>query len=274
MYTTDTIRAAETYPGIQTILADYSNLPEQVPFLRGFDALVILLSRAQDALQTSLIDTAIEAGIPHVIPSSFILDTRNPVIQENPLYAPKIAVESHLLNRAAEGNVTYTIIQTGVFLEWGMSIGIPVNLTGTTPTLLFDGGVTPFSASSLDDIGRAVTTALTLRNDDRVRNQVLRMHSVATTQNQLLQIAEQLKPGTDWKTVNVDTEPSYASSLEAWERGERDPGALRGLMPRMIYGLGLCLFEPNDNALLGIEEWDVDRLREAVGDAMGRVQGG
>lgn len=221
-----------------------------------------------------LIDTAIEAGIPHIIPSSFVLDTRDPQVQENPLYAPKIAIENHLRNRAAEGLVTFTIIHPGVFLEYGMEIGIPINLSGTTPTLLFDGGDTLFSISSLDDIGCAVAQALTLRNDERVRDQVLRIHSTTTTQNHLLQLAHELRPEAEWKTVTVDTESSYRASLEAWERGERDPGALRGLMPRMTYGLGLCLFEPNDNELLGIEVWVEEKLKRAIDIAIDRVQGG
>lgn len=274
VYTTDTITAAETYPGIQTILADYSNLPEQIPLFRGFDALVILFSRAQDLIQTTFVDAAIEAGIPHIIPSMFILDTRNPLVQENPIYTPKIEVENHLHLRAAEGLVSFTTIQTGVFLEWGMQIGVPINLTGTTPTLLFDGGDTQFSTSSLDDIGRAVATALNLRHDDRVRNQTLRMHSTITTQNELLQLARELKPELEWNIIHVDTESAYISSFEAWERGERDPAALRGLMPRMTYGLGLCLFEQNDNDLLGVQVWDRERLKRAVEEAMARAQGG
>lgn len=192
----------------------------------------------------------------------------------NPIYGPKIAMENHLFARAKDGAVTYTAIQTGVFMEWGFSVGTPINLSGTSPTLLFDGGTTPFSITSVEDIGRAVSQALLLRSDDRVRNQILRIHSTITTQNQLLQIAAELRPDVEWKTVGVDTASAYASSLEAWERGERDLAVLRGLMPMMVYGLGLGGFVDNENEVLGVEVWDLERLRGAVREVIEKFGAG
>lgn len=275
-FTTNPTQTASTYPTIQIITANYTNLSSQTTLLRdqGFDALVILLSRTQDNIQTKLINAAIEAGIPHIVPSCFNLDNRNPLIAGNPIYGPKIAMENYLFARANEGTVTYTAIKTGTFLEWGLSVGTPVNLSGTSPTLLFDGGTTPFSITSVEDIGRAVSQALLLRSDQRVQNQILRIHSTITTQNQLLSLAAEIRPDVEWKTVDVDTARAYASSLEAWERRERDPAVLRGLMPRMVYGLGLGEFVENENEVLGVQSWDLERLRGAVGEVIGRAMGG
>lgn len=71
--------------------------------------------------------------------------------------------------------------------------------------------------------------------------------------------------------MDVDTASAYGSSLEAWERGEREPAVLRGLMPRMVYGLGLGGFVEVENEVLGIEIWDSEKLKGAVGEAIRRI---
>lgn len=268
--TTDPVKAAETYSGIRTIPANYADTADLVPSLRGFDALVIIVSRAEDTIQIALIDAAIDAGIPYVIPSSFGIDTRIPAVREVPTLAAKVAVEDHLFARAAEGRIAFTIIQTGISFEWG----IPVNLSGTAPSVIFDGGNVPFSISSLDDIGRGVANAVALRNYPGVRNKVLLMHSTVTTQNQLVRYVRELRPDIEWKTVDADTESAYAAAQEAYDCGERDPAVLQAFLSRMTFGLGLGLFEQHDSQLLGIETWWGDRLKSAVEEGILAMQGG
>lgn len=138
--------------------ADYTSIATIAPSLRGHDALVSLINRDEADVQIMIIDAAIEAGVPHIIPSSFGIDSRVPEIRANPALEAKIRAEDYVIQRAAEGKISFTAIQTGMFFDWAIKAGVILDANG--PTMLFDSGSTPFSVSSLDDIGRGVAGVL------------------------------------------------------------------------------------------------------------------
>ena len=220
-----------------------------------------------------LIDAAILAGVKHIIPSAFGLDTRIPANRELPNFAVKVKVEDYLVKCAREGKISFTVIQTGALFEWALSKGVLVNPKG--PTRLFDGGDTEFSVSGLDDVGKAVAAVVRRMResgfeDVEVKNRVLLMHSAVLTQNRLLEMCKEIKPEntSGWETIDVDTNALYDKSRAAYDGGARDMLTFMGMLPRNTFGLGVGLHRPNDNQVLGVEEWISGKVRAKTEEAL------
>ena len=247
---------------VQARKADYSSVGTLVPSLQDCDALVILLNRDSLDAQIMLIDAAVAAGVPHIIPSCFGQDTRMEEWKTNPAVETKIRMEDHVVKLAKEGKITFTGIQTGLFLDWALRAKFLLNCTGDGPSMLFDSGDTPLSTTALDDIGMAVANSLV--EIKKTRNKFLKVQSAAVTQNQLLKYGRQAHPQWEWQTVAVDTQAVYKRSREAFDRGERSREVMMGFLSWPSFGQGFGLFRSNDNKLLGVEDWSQDRVAQLV----------
>jgi uncharacterized protein YbjT (DUF2867 family) len=249
---------------------NFTSAKSLVPVLRGHQSVVILINRNELQAQLEVIDAAVEAGVDQIIPSSFGIDTRIPEVRANPAITDKIQMEDHLFSKIPSPNTdtSYTIIQTGLFLDWALaSVGIPVNIVGKgdQPTMLFDGGDTKLSMSQVDDIGKAVATAVEHRKDERFKNKTLFMHTISGTQNDFIACARDLQPGKPWPMVKIDTAEAARRSQEALEKGDRSSNAMRGFLMRNTFGEGFGLFPRVDNDLLGIKEQDSAYIKELLG---------
>ena len=118
--------------------------------------------------------------------------------------------------------------------------------------VIADSGDVKVSGSTLDLIGEAITESISRRNDPAVRNQVLYIHSTVFTQKQLLGYARAAAPERTIKTITVDTEKVAEAAWEKYDAGERDMDALRPLMLRTSFGLGLGVFKQVNNDVLGL----------------------
>lgn len=244
---------------IKATQADYSSITSLALSLKGFDALVCLISRVEPEAQNLVLDAAIKAGVPHIIPSCFAVDMSISEIENNPGLREKKVVVDYLIKRSQESNITFTGIQTGIFLDWALTIGLPLNCKGDRPTIIYDSGDVMFSATVTDDIGKAIASALSKPLE--FKNRFLLMHSVATTQNQLLEYAKEARPDLPWPTTRLDTEELYENSLAALARGDHSLNSLMGFMPRSTFGLGHGYFNENDNDSLGVKVWTTEQLK-------------
>jgi hypothetical protein len=141
-----------------------------------------------------------------------------------------------------------------MFLEWALQLGIPVNAVGKgeKPTVVFDSGELPLSISSQVDIGHAVAHAIKHREDDRIKNKILLMHTAVASQNEMLGYAKELAPHKPWPVIHVDTAEAARKSQERLEMGDTGVENMRGFLTR-AYGQGLAFFQHPDNETLGIE---------------------
>ncbi|KAK0259133.1 hypothetical protein LTS09_005957 [Friedmanniomyces endolithicus] len=259
-------KAAQQYPPpIKVAEVDYASteyLTKTLCEAGGFDSLVILINRRELDPQIKLIDAAIAAGVPHIVPSSFGISTESPEVRALPPIKAKIEMERYLVEKADEGRVSYTAINTGLFFDWGLEgPGIPVNLKGG-PTLRADGGAVALSVSTLDLIGQAVAQAV--RKREEARNRFLYVHSAAVTQNQLLQYAREIAPEREFPVEEVDTEKAVADAEEKMRQGATGPRVAAPAMMRVSFGLGLGLFKKVDNAFLGLEVMTEEEVKATV----------
>lgn len=238
---------------MKLVKTDYDTIDALIPNLRGQDAVVDLINRNHWETSIRLIDAAIAAEVPHFIPSAFGLDQTEEFLRSIPPIQGKIKMEDYLIAKAEEGAISFTAIETSMFFDWALKIGVLFPLAGGQARVFNDGNV-KISTSLLDHIGLAVATALSKRDDDRVRNRVLLMQSTVVTQNQLIDYAREANPRKSWETISIDTEDMLKKSWDAFNKGERSPEVMRGFLAGGSYGKGLGLFKHVENDILGIQE--------------------
>lgn len=96
-----------------------------VTAMRGAETVICSVSgRAKTgvnsfAMQRPLIDAAVAAGVRRYIPSEWATDHAHPAARALPVYESRRAVLRYLKEKAAAGEIEYTVFHSGVLFEWG-----------------------------------------------------------------------------------------------------------------------------------------------------------
>ncbi|KAF2258176.1 oxidoreductase CipA-like protein [Lojkania enalia] len=244
---------------------DFNSIESLIPALLGVNVVVSCLATLAIGCQNPLIDVSVAAGVKRFIPAEFGMDSQNPFSAQLPVCAPKAATQEYLLEKSGSNpGFTYTAIANGLFLDWGLKMGIIVNPTQHT-AVLYNGGDVPFSATNLTDVAKAVLGIINHRA--QTANRVLYVHSVLVTQNQLNKYAKD-KDGKEWNIVYKDTEQVRQEILAELAKGSG--GDMEAAM------LGFCFVGSHDtkygcdfsshldNELLSVEELNEAELRKLV----------
>lgn len=231
---------------------DYDSLDSVTGALQGQQALISTIGGAALGKQLLLVEAAAKAGVLRFIPSEFGSDTSSPKVAQLPLFADKIAVQNALKKEAEAGRLTYSLITTGPFLDWGLQNNLLASPKDQTITI-FDGGNQVFSTTTLSTIGKAV--ASTLRHLDETKNRAVYVQGAALTSNQILKLAEKAT-GTSWKTIDASVNDHLSA---AWaELKKESPNHMvfiYGFIQASIWGDGFGMpFEKTDNELLGVRD--------------------
>lgn len=84
--------------------------------------------------QTDLIQAAISAGVKRYIPSKFGAAAGNPSASKLPVYQCSIAIHKALQEEIkVYPEFTYTLIRTGMSLEWGLARQYHFTFESETP---------------------------------------------------------------------------------------------------------------------------------------------
>ncbi|KAF2708414.1 oxidoreductase CipA-like protein [Pleomassaria siparia CBS 279.74] len=251
---------------------DFTSVTCIASALSGVEVVVSCLATLAIGSQNPLIDAAIAAGVKRFIPAEFGMDSQNPLAAQLPVCAPKVATQSYLLDKSMVSNYddnkegfTYTAIANGMFLDWGLKMGILVDLKRHTATL-YNGGHVPFSATTLADVAKAVLGVIQHR--EQTENRVVYVQSALVTQNQLLRYARD-KDGVEWETVSKSTEEIRKESLDELEKGPEAADVEAAMLGFCICGMWDveygCDFSAHlDNGLLGVEGLGEDGVRNLV----------
>ena len=245
---------------VEVVKANYTSVSTLAPALRGHDAVVDLTNRTATEVQLLVIDATIAAQVPRLIPSCFGIGTTHPIVRSLPHIAGKIKIQDYYEQKAREGALTFSAIQTGIFLELALQGGRIISLSDEQLTTLFDGGDRPLSSTSIDSIGQAVAAALT--KPEETKNRFLCVQNAILTQNKLLLLAKELAPQRPWAVAHRDTAEMERASWEAWNSGDRTPRATAGFFVRAGFGDGgVGAFEKLDNDLLMVKEYSDAELK-------------
>ncbi|ETN37759.1 uncharacterized protein HMPREF1541_07382 [Cyphellophora europaea CBS 101466] len=251
-------------PLITVAEVDYASPDTITPHLNGVHTVIATLGSTSIAAQTGLISAAASAGVSRFIPSEFGCDTFAPRVSELPVYGAKVAVQKQLKALAdSQPGFTWTAVLNQAFLDSGLTNGFIADVPNHKINL-YDGGDTPFSATRLDTIARAVVGVLS--HLEETRNRAVYVHDIVTTQNEIVGFAKEAD-GQSWSVAPVDLTVLREEAYK--ELGKEKPDfatAMTGLVRQAAFGKGWgCDFTGKvDNELLGLKGMTKEELKAYV----------
>lgn len=259
------IGSKATFPSsVKVVPVDYSSVESLTTALKGQDAVVSTVGTEGLLGQSLLFDAAVAAGVKRFLPSEFGSDLSNLKTAGLPVFGYKIATRKHIEEKIkAGGNITYTYVVNAPFLDWGIEVGFLLEWKEGKPRI-FDGGDRLFSTTTLPSVGLA--TAGVLSHYEETKNRPVRVHDIATTQNQLLEIAKKIAPEKKWAPVPISTTNIHEAANAALAKGDRSRMYDYVLVGMVVEGYG-GLFEEVENKLLGVPgktEADIEAIFKKV----------
>lgn len=255
--------ASHNFPfTVKVVEVDYESPESLTNALRGQDAVVSTIGTAVLSKQLLLVEAAAKAGVKRFLPSEFGSNTVHPKVSKLPSFRDKIAVQDALKKEAETGGMTYTLVVTGPFLDWGLRTGFLANVKDRKITL-WDGGHVVFSTTTLESIGRAVVGVL--RHPEETKNRAVYVQNTALAPKQLLEIAKRVVGSENWEVSDLSIVDQVAKAWEELSKPSPSPANwAMTFVIQLIVGEGFgSKFERLDNELLGVKEFseaDVEAL--------------
>ncbi|GFF34227.1 isoflavone reductase [Aspergillus udagawae] len=252
---------------INVFEVDFNSVKSLTAALEGVDAVVSTVGGAAVDNQTVLIDAAIAAGVKRFIPSEYGSVTTNPKLENFPFYSSMFKIRKYLQEKAAAGELSWTVLACGAFLDSVLNTPILLDFQNHTVTML-DEGDNRISSTSLPVVGRAIVAIL--QNFDATKNKVIRISEAILTQNQVLGLAKELRPDIKWRTSNEQTSVLLQESLEQFGAGDFSMPAFM----KLLKGTALAgdtyggAFDVTDNELLGIKQLTPADLKKLIAEKL------
>lgn len=259
--------SSHKFPASVTVkYVDYESVPSLEAALSGQDALVSAIAFEAIHIQKNVVDAAFNAGVRRMIPSEYGNDTKNPKLAAIPIYQPKIAIRKYLDEKVAEKpSFSYTIIMNVSFLAPGYALDFLVDVKGKKAHIK-DGGDVKFNATTLPHIGQAVIGILT--HLDETANRPVKISSVETTQNEIVEISKSIDPTGEWEIKHSKTEDLERIAHERWNKGDHSEEVVEMFINRAFIGTEAGYFPETDNSLLGIEPIGREGLEQIIRTAI------
>ncbi|KAJ1732777.1 hypothetical protein LPJ61_001895 [Coemansia biformis] len=168
----------------------------------GIDVVVSGVGIAGVAGQIAMIDGAILAGVRWFIPSEFGVPPYKSVWMpfDSPL-AAKATVGHHLQENARRAGLAYTIIYTGLALDYIDPQSIGLKPESGTATLVGRGG-TPVSFTAVDDVVRLVVDIV--RRPSEMQNRTVRYAGSTAMMRTLVKLVTSGDRGEHVRIVSID----------------------------------------------------------------------
>ncbi|KAL2810342.1 hypothetical protein BJX63DRAFT_423176 [Aspergillus granulosus] len=249
-------------PGVETVEVDYESVDDLATKLKGKDAVVSTIPPTAAAAQTNLIQATLLAGVPRFLPSEFGSDLHNALNRAAPAYKAKVETQGLLESLAAEGKLSYTIVYTGAFLDWGLRAGFPINPVKKVAAL-HDGGDRLYTTTTLETVGKAVVGVL--NHPEETKNRVVRIGEINTTLKEVLALSQEIVGSNGWTITEPDTTEAVEKALAQIKQGIFSQETILPFIYKAVWGEGNGgYFEQTDNELLGIRELDKSSLKQII----------
>ncbi|KAJ5845698.1 hypothetical protein N7534_009367 [Penicillium rubens] len=243
---------------VHVVQVDYESLDSLKAALSGQDAVVNTLNvgAVPKSIHLRLIDAAVATGVKRFIPSEYGCDTTNPLVSKLPVFGDKVGIREYLENVAQKSSLSYSLLVTGPFLDWGIEKGFLLNLAG--PVTLYDGGDRRFSATTLSGVGKGVVGII--NNLEATENSLVYINDARVTQNELLELF-----GKSLETKIVQTTDMEQEAFAELAKPAPNPATFAPkFILRAIFGEGFgSLFDSDkvSNELFGLKTLSKEELR-------------
>jgi uncharacterized protein YbjT (DUF2867 family) len=241
---------------------DYDSVDSLAAALAGIDALVNANNQVDLEVSKRVVDAAIVAGVRRYVPPDFGSDPNSTLLPTLPVFRTKYLTHKYLAEKAAAGDITYTIVSNGPFLDWCLTTGFMAIDLQARKIGLFDGGENVHPWTLLSDI--ATATANVLLHLAETENRVAYVHSINKSQKQVAELAKEALGG-EWEESEINVTKLYEQSMESIKAGIINFGVL---VPLIQYNIsrpeGSTVIENDDSALLGLKELSDDGIKELI----------
>ena len=213
--------------------------------------------------QLLLVEAAAKSHVKRFIPAEFGSNLLNEKCAALPIFKGKVVVQAALKKEAASSGMTYTLISTGPFLDWGIQVGFIMNLKKKEITL-FDGGDRVFSTTTLSTIGKAVVGVL--NHLEQTKDRAVYVHDTATNLKKLATMGKKAVGSGDWQEPVVSVDEVLDQAWAELKKEKPNPGIfVYNFIRASILGEGYgSHFEKTDNELLGIPEMSDAEVQSLV----------
>ncbi|KAK1502014.1 hypothetical protein CTAM01_05452 [Colletotrichum tamarilloi] len=115
-------------------------------------------------------------------------------------------------------------------------------------------------------IGQAVIGILT--HLEETANRPVKISSVETTQNEIVEISKSIDPTGEWEVKHSRTEDLEKIAHERWSKGDHSEEVVEMFINRAFIGTEAGYFPVTDNKLLGIEPIGREGLEQIIKTAI------
>ncbi|GIJ81505.1 hypothetical protein Asppvi_000004 [Aspergillus pseudoviridinutans] len=210
----------------------------------AIDAVVSTVPHYALEAQDRAIEAAVAAGVKRFVPSDFGTNTSDERTLDIATFlrpkAATVAKLSSLEGKGPNGEFSWTSVITGPFFELGIKTEfLGLNLAEKS-AVLYDGGNTAFSVTTLSQIGKAVSDILSKPLESV--NRYVFTATAKITQRNLLNILEK-ETGVEWTVTERTTQELLTEGKEKVSKGD-----LTGYFNFLFY----CIFQGDNTGNL----WD------------------
>jgi len=250
--------------GVHIATVDYASIESLTTALTGHDAVVSCVGSFALASQPNIVEAASVAGVKRFIPAEFGADTLNPRIRAFPILKDKLQVQKMLVEKYEQSGMTYSLLYTGLFLDWGLENGMILGVKSRKGTL-YDGGKTVVSFTTIATIAKGIAGCLL--HPEETKNRGVYIQDAAVSQLQLVELTNKVNPG-EWDLKEANTIDLEKQAAAAFERKDPNPMSMAGAVFRMYFG-GQAYgqpFEKLDNELFGIKGMSDEEIETIIRD--------
>jgi uncharacterized protein YbjT (DUF2867 family) len=171
-------------------------------------------------VEPKLVAAAIQAGVKHFMPSEYTLNVTHPAARalgKGNMLGGRASWADKLATIASSGQITYTTLVTGGFLDWGIKSGMLGFDLAQRAAVLYDGGQHKVTACTVGFVAEAILTALRMPNE-KMANKRLYVAEVEYTGEELLRTIE-LASGDKWTATQLSTESAKDNGMKLQAEG-------------------------------------------------------
>lgn len=213
--------------------------------LQGHDLLISALSRlAADEADKFLVSAAIAAGVRRYMPSEYTIDCLHPhaiAIAGSTVIQGKIASAHRLQHFAERGDIEYTTLVTGGFLDFWIEYPNPVIVTKAKTITLLDGGEKKMTGVTTQFIARCIGAIVTMPQKS-TKNQRIRIAEFEYSGKRLLQLFEEVT-NEKWAVADKGTDEVLKVAVEAGQNGDMRGFYIGNIIKLNFDGEGAGYFE-------------------------------
>ena len=260
---------------------DYDDEASLVSALQGQQFLAITLSvRAPPDTHSKLVQAAVKAGVPYIMPNMYGFDKENKSFAEESLVG---ATYIKYITELESLGASYIAMVCGFWYEWSLALGEPwfgFDIKERKVTF-FDDGNTRINVSTWQQCGRALAALVSLPESgaspaiSQWKDKSLYIASFKLSQRDMLDSLHRVIGTTDkdWTITYEPTAQRYKNGIDEMQKGAMT-GFAKALYSRCFYPNGDGDYESSRglaNDLIGLPKEDLD---EATKRAVEMVESG